>query len=233
MWRLITGLIGAMIILLILIGSGLAVQGAQRGYLSFGERSVTEAVWAFRGGCTDGCVGLREWWDLVGGNEHERTRIAAALFLAYDSTPGWRPYAQTAVRNRTPILAVDLDANGRRTAIGAYSQKENLILVDDELLDDKLDVLAGVLAHEIVHAGMRPGFWQALFDGDDTRSRGECLEREFEAVRWEVEVFSNTPVYAHDPDSFAWEIVRRREALQGGSLIAAVAELYTDHCGFD
>jgi hypothetical protein len=233
MKQFIIGLFGLISVSLVVISSGLAVQGAQRGHLSFGERSVTEAIWAFHGGCPDGCVGLREWWDLVGGSEHERTRIVAALFLAYDSTPGWRPYAQKAVRNLTPILAVDLDANGRRSPIGAYSQKENLILVDDELLDDKLDVLAGVLAHEIVHAGMRPGFWQELFDDAATRSRGECLEQEFEAVRWEVEVFSNTPVYTHDPDSFAWEIVRRREALQGGSLIAAVAELYTDNCGFD
>ena len=226
-------LIGTLSLLLVLAGSAVGVRAAQLGYLTVGERSVTEAAWTFDLGCQHGCVGLQEWWELVGGDIATRGRVVAALFLAYDATAGWRPAARTAVRNRTPILTVDLDAVGHGNAIGLYIRDANVILLEDELLGDALDVLAAVAAHEVVHAArLKPGLRGWLFRSDASHGRGACLEEEYEAIKGEIAVFSATPSMDHAPDSFGWEIVRRREAQQTGRLLAVVAELYADRCGF-
>jgi len=138
--------------------------------------TVTE-TWVTFGSdwCTQGCLTLAEWNDLIPDGT-----LRGAMAIAYNvDPPAWRLMARIAVLRRTRVIWAPLDPH----VFGQYRSFDNVILINADLQGQASSAfLAAILAHEVVHAAtLQP--WQ---------SPSDCYAGEAIAKSWEAYTYQQT-----------------------------------------
>jgi hypothetical protein len=188
-WRLLlrtVGLAVALPILLVPVVAGVLV-GAKRvgessAWLSASSAPASEpaseatiegdAFW-----CESGCLALVAWNGLVRDD-----RLRGALAVAYQYNAGWRERAQKAA-----ALGTTVDFAPVTPGLASFNALDNRVRVGDRLRAEDTDVLAAVLAHEVVHASRQP-------IAPDTRAgAADCFEEEMLAHAAEAQTWSAIP----------------------------------------
>jgi hypothetical protein len=127
-------------------------------------------------GCSDGCLGLSQWRNLVSDNF-----LLDALALAYTYNQQWRRFAQIAARKSTKIIWANLD---RRT-LGQYLRDQNTVLVSRSLQNEPLPLVASILSHELVHVSQ-----------EYKQDSYACFRDELQAFEWEALTWSMLRQYS-------------------------------------
>jgi hypothetical protein len=151
--------------------------------------------------CTQGCLTLAEWNDLIPDGT-----LRGAMAIAYNADPAaWRQMARIAVVRRTRVFWAPLDAS----TFGEYRGFDNVILVNSDLQGQASSAfLASVLAHEVYHAAtLQP--WQ---------SPAACAGGEAAASSWGAYTYQQVQRGSENPTLAAY-LTDLLTAWQGNDLL--------------
>ncbi|HEU0116762.1 MAG TPA: hypothetical protein VFQ80_18860 [Thermomicrobiales bacterium] len=192
-------LLAALFVCLLLTGCAPAAFGLD-------DAPLAESRLAFAGGCEQGCLWLPQFAELT-----SQLSFLEAFVLAYDHAPAFRPIAQAAVRKR-PTVALRPMPSSRTNAF--YVEGPNQIVMSAALLSEPIDVVAGVLAHELTHVAVE----------------APCLDEEYDAEWIGTQVYGvvlrpgGETALTRSFDDFT-------RAFADGTARKLTAETYADECG--
>ncbi len=109
----------------------------------------------------------------------EKLAQAQALLSRWDQAHGTR-YIRNLVDNHVGVWFTNLPSN----IYGLYAVEHDVILLSGALVDERVELLADVLAHETSHA-------LDAHNGVVARSGRECLDSEFRAFKHQAEVWQS------------------------------------------